>query len=117
MYRMKIYTHCSAEVSSDPIPLTIDTVTVHDAAKVKAVTIIVEQRTWLKLLGQAHQFGGKLLWFHSYKSFHKYNFHKWLRNYEKYRNFLLQKFGAIRYFTLKDVSTEDTPLKFNMFIE
>ena len=72
---MKIYTHCSAEVSSDPIPLAIATVTMHDAAKLKAVTIIVEQRTWLKLLGQAHQFGGKLLWFHSYKSFHKYNFH------------------------------------------
>ena len=42
---MKIYTQCSAEVSSDLIALAIDTVTVHDAAKVKAVTIIAEQRT------------------------------------------------------------------------
>ena len=75
MYWMKIYTQCSAEVSSDPIALAIATVTMQDAAKVKAVTIIAEQRTWLKVLEQTHQVDGKLLWSHSYKNFRKYNFH------------------------------------------
>ena len=47
---MKIYTQYYIEVSVDPNALAIATVTVHDAVKVKAVAIIAELRTWLKVL-------------------------------------------------------------------
>ena len=71
MYWMKVYTECSAEI------ITHCSCHHHcdcDAAKVKAVTITAEQRTWLKVLEQTQQFGGKFLWSHSYKNVHEYNF-------------------------------------------
>ena len=69
---MKVYTQCSAEVTGDPLPHHCHCN--HDAAREKAVTIIVEQRSWLKVLEQTHQFGGKYLWCHSCKNFCKYNY-------------------------------------------
>ena len=79
-----------------------------DATKAKAVTIIAEQRTWLKVLEQTHwNLVTNLYGPNHTKTFVNIIFVRSC-NYENYENFLLRKFGGIQYDTINLIQQGDS---------